>query len=665
MKLSQKDKSLILFLVATLIVIWALISLLLNIFHNANYHKSDVNKIFVSKDAYWFNTSRSVNKEDLKGKLVLLDFWSYSCVYCIQSLPQIRELQDDLGSKITVIGVHSARFEGEKNRTAIKKAILKYNIDFPVIDDSNLKIWKKFNLKYWPTYILINPYGNIIEKFSTKKDLKKLTKAVKKAAKKYKYEINRDPLPTLPEKYNTIGNVLSFPTDLKSTKNFSFRSKEVPAIFIANSSKNKIYVTSLSGDILFKIGSGVDGFEDGGFASSSFSRPRGLLYKSGKLYVADTGNNALRVIDFKKKEVATLIGSGELGGIIKYGKKIDADDFDLSSPNALEFFPDSNHIVIANSGANQILSYDIKKHLIKVVAGDGSLGDKDGKLSTNSLAQTADLAVYNKKLYFVDSKSSSLRVLDKSGNVQTLIGQGLSKFGNKTGSKDEALMQNPSGLEVDDTGVYIVDSFNNSIKKYNFSSKKLSNYFGSGKIGEVLGDSKESEFDEPKKITSVLNRFYISDTNNNRIVSISRSKPKSEVFNVMPPQKLPREGFLEYLPNLEVIKTIKVKSNTELKLKITLEKGWKINKKGPSFINLLELVDDDQANLVTSFDWNSVKAKKMKISRLESGEEYILQGTIYFCEDKEKALCYIKSYEQKIEPDSDSENKEITIKLSR
>lgn len=665
MKLSQKDKSLILFFIATIIVIWALISLFLHLFHNATYHKSDINKVFVSKDSYWFNTSKPITKEDLKGKLVLLDFWSYSCVYCIQSLPQIKELQDDLGSKITVIGVHSARFEGEKNRTAIKKAILKYDIDFPVIDDSDLKIWNKFNLKSWPTYILINPYGNIIDTFSTKKELKKLSQKVRKVAKKYKYEINRDPLPILPEKYNTIGNVLSFPTGLESVKNFSFGSKEIPVIFVANSSKNKIYVTSLTGDILFKIGSGVDGFEDGGFVSASFSKPRGLLYKSRKLYVADTGNNALRVVDFKTKKVTTLIGSGELGGIIKYGKKIDADDFDLSSPTSLEFFPDSNHIAIANSGANQILSYNIKNHLITAIAGDGSLGNKDGKSSKNTLAQTSDLAAYSKKLYFVDSKSSSLRVLYKDGNVKTLIGQGLKRFGNKSGDKSEALMQNPTGLEVDDTGIYIVDSFNNSIKKYNFSSKKISNYFGSGKIGEKLGDSKESEFDEPKRITSILNKFYVSDTNNSRIVSISRDKPKSEVFNVMPPLKLPKEGFLEYLPNLEVIKTIKVKSNSELKLKITLEKGWKINKKGPSFINLLELVDDDQANLITSFDWNSVKAKEMKIPRLESDEEYILQGTIYFCEDKEKALCYIKSYEQRVDADSDEENKEITIKLSR
>jgi hypothetical protein len=94
-----------------------------------------------------------------------------------------------------------------------------------------------------------------------------------------------------------------------------------------------------------------------------------------------------------------------------------------------------------------------------------------------------------------------------------------------------------------------------------------------------------------------------------------------------------------------------------------LKSSWKINEEGPSFINLLELVKNHQANLVENFDWHAVSAKELKLPKLASGKDYILQGTIYFCEDKKNSLCYIKSYQQKVNADSDEKLAEIVVKL--
>ena len=266
------------------------------------------------------------------------------------------------------------------------------------------------------------------------------------------------------------------------------------------------------------------------------------------------------------------------------------------------------------------------------------------------------MSVYGGQRYIVDSQTSSLRVINKDGLLKTL-------YSNKISSNSPKKLQNPKALIVDDTGAYISDSFNHVIRKYDFSSSQIRDFIGSRKHGNGVGTSANTQFDEPEGIIAVLDRFYISDSNNNRILAIGRGSLNSELLDVMPPLRLPKEGFLQYLPNLQKAEEIDVKSDAEVVIKIDLKKGWKINESGPSFINLLQLVDDDKANMVASFDWHAVSTKEIKLPKLKDGKDYMLQGAIYFCEDKRNSLCYIKSYEQRIEADSGEEKSQIEIKL--
>lgn len=662
--LSHKDKSLLLLISASLIIFWSIYSFFSYIFFNATYRISDVNKIITEENNQWLNLSRPLETSDLKGRIILLDFWTYACVNCIQALPEIKKMEQQFGSKLTVIGVHSGKFDNEKDPRAIRKAVLKYDITHPVINDSQLKIWNNFEIKAWPSFVLINPHGDVEKIYSGENELLRVKKDIKKLIKKYKYQINRDALPIRLEKHDLIGNVLSFPTKLEYVNNFSYKSRHVPAIFISNSGQHNIVVTSLVGDIILKIGSGKEGFEDGSFDVASFSSPQGLLYFAEKLYVADKGNHALRVIDFKEGKVTTLIGSGQRGEVVENnGEFSEAKDLELASPTDIEFFPNKETIAIANSGTHQILSYNLKSQKISILAGNGSEGIDDGKYPENSLAQTEDMSAYGHKLYFIDSESSSLRSLDENGNVKTLIGKDLFKFGHENGGIDKALMQHPLGLIVDDTGAYISDSFNHTIRKYDFSSGQIRDLIGAKKRGDGVGSASATQFDEPDGIVAVLDRFYVADSNNNRILTIGRGSLNSELLDVMPPLKLPKEGFLEYLPNLQKIAPIKVKSDSEILVKIEVKKGWKINEMGPSFINLLSMEKDREAVMIESFDWQSVKKKEMKFPKLKSGKNYLLQGTIYYCEDKKNSLCYIKSYEQEIIADDDEKGAEIGIEL--
>jgi len=647
MKISKKDQSFVLFLLSAIILLWFVIYFFSSILSRSLFNNSDNYRSIAGASSEWFNLSENLKPKDLKNRVILLDFWTYACVNCLHMIPEIKKLEEEFGDKLTVIGVHSGKFDNEKLSQNIKNAVIKYDISHPVVNDANLVTWNHFKVNAWPTLILLNPRGNVVKTYVGEIGSEKLKYDIKKQIKKYKFELNSDPLPITLEKNKIPGHILKFPSKLRFAKDFEYKNiPKIPAIFIANSAQNNILAVSLNGTILLKIGAGQEGFEDGTIASASFREPRGMLFKNNILYVADTKNHALRKVDFSKNQVTTLIGSGNKGPVIS--GSINADKAELNSPWDLEFFPDNSEIVIANAGTHQILKYNIAKNTLSPFIGNGQEDIIDGKYPNNATAQTSGLSTFAGKLYFVDSESSSLRVSDQNGEVKTLIGSGLFKFGYKNGSKETALMQHPTGVYADDTGIYIADSFNHVIRKYDLISKTLKEFSGTPeKSGASIG--AKPSYNEPEAIISVLNKFYIADTNNNRIMVLDRAAETGSSLDVMPPLKMPKEGMLEYLPNLETIPTQKVKNDTELNLTLELDKGWKINESAPSFFNLVE-VNDTEANLIANYDWNAIKSGSIKLPKLSTKHKYYLQGTIYYCEDKKNSICLIRSYEQQLQP---------------
>ncbi|MDX2082855.1 MAG: thioredoxin-like domain-containing protein [Rickettsiales bacterium] len=653
---SQKDKSLILLILSALVVIYGLWSAFSYLVFTSKFNSSDINKIFpvnkTDQSEQWLNLSRPLAISDLQDRILILNFWSHDCLNCGEVLQEMKKLQEQFGSKITIIGVHLSKFDTDKNFSQIRKDIIRNDITFPVVNDLNSRISDNFKINSLPSLVIINPHGKLEKTYIGDAEILKAKTEIKKLVGHFKYELNRDPLPTALEKYNIDGNVLSFPTKIEYVSDFVYKSHHSSALFISNSGKNNIIITSLSGDIILKIGSGIAALQDGNFEDAAFNSPQGLIYHDEKLYVADAGNHALREIDFKNNKVTTLIGSGKKGAATKYNDEVyDAKSFELAFPSDIKFFPDHENIVIANLATNQILTYNIRKETITTLAGNGLEGIKDGKYPQNALAQTSAMSVYNKKLYFLDAKTGALRFIDEAKNVKTLIA-----------NKDQKQLQYPLGLIVDDTGAYISDSLNNSIKKYDFTSGQINILSGTKKSGDNLG--ADTKFDRPQGIAAVLNNLYVVDSNNNRVVVLNRGSLNSSLLNVMPPLKLPKEGFLEYLPNLERSPDLAIKSKSEIKLKIDLKQGWKINEMGPSFINLLEIVKDDQANLITVFDWHEIKNKELQLPKLQSDKKYVVQGVIYYCENKINALCYINSYEQKLLVNDDEKNTEIILKLA-
>ena len=647
---SHKDKSIILLIAVALIFLWLIVSIFFAIYNKITFNASDLNKISLIEKNKWFNVVEPLKNSDIKGKIVVMHFWSYSCSSCIESIEKLKELDAKNPDSLVIIGVHNPVFDNEKNYNSVKKAVIRHEIFYPVINDSDLELAKKFNIKNNPSFLIFGLNGKVNKKYVGSDSIDKVTNYAQKLIDKNKFSINHSQLPIVLEKNISIASLLTSPTKIIYAEKFSYKGREFPAFIIANSGQNSVLISNMMGEIILKIGSGLRGMVDGDVAEARFSYPQGILYDNKNLYIADTGNNSLRFVDLETQKVKTIIGSGEQGDAVQV-KRIDAKNVDLSAPTDLEFFPDKSNIAISNSGTNQILVFDIKNKSISILVGNGDRGEDDGIYPENSLAQTADMAVYGGKLYFVDGPTSNLRVANKDGVLKTL-------YSNKTSKK----LQNPRGLIVDDTGAYISDSFNHVIRKYDFNSQQLNTLYGYSR-GEDVG--AKTTFDEPSGLVAIIDKLYVVDTNNNRVLAVNRASGSSTLLDLIPPQKLYKETFVEYLPNLQKSQDIFVKPDSEIGVKINVKQGWKINQIGPSFINLLELKDEKNATLIASFDWNAILQKRIDFLKLKKDQEYLLQGKIYFCRNTINSLCYIKSYEQKIIPKDDSQITQIEVDIGQ
>ena len=106
----------------------------------------------------WIN-SGPIHLADLKGKIVLLDFWTYCCINCHHVLPTLARLEAKYKNELVIIGVHSGKFDAEKNTENIRRKVAEYRIKHPVINDANMVIWERFQVSSWPTLVLITPDG--------------------------------------------------------------------------------------------------------------------------------------------------------------------------------------------------------------------------------------------------------------------------------------------------------------------------------------------------------------------------------------------------------------------------------------------------------------------------------------------------------------------------
>jgi thiol-disulfide isomerase/thioredoxin len=273
----------------------------------------------------WLNTDKPLSLAALKGKVVLLDFWTYGCINCIHIIPDLKRLEAKYPNELVVIGVHSAKFENEKDTENIRRIILRYELEHPVYNDAEFKVWQSYGVRAWPTQVLIDPAGYIIGGVSGEGNYDLIDQVVAKAVAEFRKrgELNEEPLKLTLERAKVGDLPLAFPGKLLA-------DAKGDRLFIADSNHNSIVITKLDGTLIETLGTGARGAADGPFDKASFYRPQGLALDGDNLYVADTENHLIRRVDLRAKTVQTVAGTVQQSR--EYFRQGPARTIELSSP---------------------------------------------------------------------------------------------------------------------------------------------------------------------------------------------------------------------------------------------------------------------------------------------------------------------------------------------
>lgn len=432
----------------------------------------------------WFGTQRPrLGIADFKGRFVLLDFWTLCCVNCHHVLAELRAVEQKYSDVLTVVGVHSPKFEHEKLPESVKSAIDRHEIHHPVLNDPNMSTWQAYGVRAWPTLVLIDPVGEIIATYSGEGHSHAIDALLEELVPKYESAGSLNRGSGLYKPSEPTQSVLKQPGKITSVP-IHLRALLGGADLLVSNSGGHDLVALNSGDLetpLVRIGSGIRGQSDGDFANASFAEPYGVKFLEGSLakklgyhlVVADTANHLIRAVNLETKAVTTIAGTG-LQWMQKDETTGSARSINLSTPWDIEIH--GGILLIAMAGEHRIWQFDFESNQVSIFAGTTNEGLVDGPLQQAWFAQPSALyqSKFGDKLWVIDAETSALRLI-ADGKIQSLVGKGLFDFGHLDGAADSALMQHPLGLiETPDGNVLIADTYNLAIRKFSPATNTLS-----------------------------------------------------------------------------------------------------------------------------------------------------------------------------------------------
>ncbi len=577
----------------------------------------------------WLNVDRPLSLGELRGKVVLLDFWTYCCINCMHIIPDLKRLEEKYAAELVVIGVHSAKFTTERETENIRQAILRYEIEHPVVNDSDLTAWRLYSVRAWPTVALIDPEGKLVGIRSGEGVFDAFDGMIARLVETFDAEgkIDRRPLQLALEQERMPASLLSFPGKVLA-------DAATGRLFIADSNHNRVVVVSIvDSSVMEIIGTGAVGFNDGEFGSATFNHPQGMAVDGEKLYVADTENHAIRLVDFERQRVTTLAGVG--GQARAFNAPGPALETPLSSPWDLVLHGGSLYIAMA--GAHQIWRLDLASNYAEPFAGSGREARIDGPLPAAALAQPSGLATDGLRLYIADSEVSSVRAADLNadGRVETLVGGDLFDFGDRDGRGLDVRLQHPLGVAYHGGYLYVADTYNNKIKRIRLSDNTAETLLGTGEAGAAEGD--RASFDEPGGVSVAGGKLYIADTNNHVIRVADLSTRRVETLLIrnaeMLRTRISEEQDVETirLPGQEV-----APEETRLVVYLELPISFKLNELATSSVTI-DLGDGEPQTFSAPQFPIELNFEPM------AGESDIqVVYAIYYCREGNEGLCYFK-----------------------
>lgn len=444
----------------------------------------------------WINTGgENLSLEDLRGKIVLLDFWTFCCINCLHVLDELRPLEEEYADVLVTIGVHSPKFEFEREIEAVDRAVERYQVEHIVLDDPNLETWKAYTARAWPTLVVIDPEGYIVASMSGEGHTSGLISLIEEVAAEHeaKGTLRRGDAPYVPPAPRE--GDLFYPGKVVRLDD--------GRLIVADSGHHSYALYDSEGaNLLGRIGSGERGNADGDFATAQFSEPGGVAQLPPEiaqqvgyhLVAADTVNHTLRGINLETQTVTTVAGTGEQYMVGASDNVPDQPGFSgrydgpatavkLSSPWDVVYAPKTSNVVIAMAGNHTMWTFDPVAGTVAHISGSLNEGLRD----TSDAATPFDLDEWfaqpsgvrlasDGDVWVADSETSALRKLDPStGAVTSYVGLGLFDFGFQDGPAESARLQHPLGaLELPDGTVAIADTYNGAIRRFDPQANTVS-----------------------------------------------------------------------------------------------------------------------------------------------------------------------------------------------
>lgn len=474
----------------------------------------------------WLNTGgKQLGLEDLRGKIVILDFWTFCCINCLHVLDELRPLEAKYSDVLVTVGVHSPKFEHEADPVALAAAVERYEIQHPVLDDPELATWQAYTARAWPTLVVIDPEGYIVAHLSGEGHAAGLESLVAEliAEHEAKGTLHRGDGPYVPAEA-TSGD-LRFPGKAAALPEGTF--------LVTDTGHHRL--VELEADLRTVrrvIGEGTKGWRDGDAGTARFNEPQGLAVLPAAVaetldydvIVADTVNHRLRGVNLATGAVTTVAGNGiqrlldAENQAAEQSTELGTDPLgtSLSSPWDVLWSTALGKAVVAMAGTHQIFGFDPATGALSILAGTGLEGllDGDGDAAwfaqSSGLAQDADGAIW-----VADSETSALRKLtfDTSGNraavtVETAIGAGLFDFGFRDGDAAEARLQHPLGVAVlPDGSVAVADTYNGAVRRYDPATRTVSTLARG--LAEPSGVLLDTTAEEPLLVVVEANKHQL------------------------------------------------------------------------------------------------------------------------------------------------------------
>lgn len=591
----------------------------------------------------WLNTDKPLSIAGLKGKVILLDFWTYGCINCIHIIPDLKKLEAKYANQLVVIGIHSAKFQNEKETENIRRIILRYELEHPVYNDAEFKVWQSYGVRAWPTQVLIDPAGYVVGGASGEGNYAVFDQAIAKLVDEFRKrgELNEEPLRMVLERAKVGDLPLAFPGKILADSSHD-------RLFISDSNHNRIVITKLDGTLLDTVGTGEAGAVDGAFDKATFYRPQGLAQDGDNLYVADTENHLIRRLNLKTRTVETLAGTGKQTQ--EYFKQGPARSIALSSPWDLQLI--GRVLYIAMAGPHQIWKLDLDKGEVSTFAGSGREARMDGALLEAGFAQPSGMATDGKTLYVADSESNIIRAIDlASGQVRTLVGGDLFEFGDVDGAGDDVRLQHPLGLLALGGKLLIADTYNHKVKELDPRRAEVKTLLGTGKPGQADGGTPS--FYEPGGLTVANGKLYVADTNNHavRVVDLkTKGTTTLRITGLTPPAQRVESSENTASPNAEEIKLpsqqLRAGADSALVINVDLPEGYHLNPAAPqrysvSVDNKTITIDEKNARRSSKDLKLPVRVPLQLVG--QGAANLHVQITLFYCREDNTGTCRIKT----------------------